>query len=60
MSCEQDSTQMLYLESATVVKQPADSSCLCHSLNFNLGHEGIHNDIYYEHTSFTRRKEVKE
>ena len=58
MSCEQGSTQMLYLKSGTVVKQPANNSCLYHSLNFNLGHEDIYKDVYYEHTGFTLRKEV--
>jgi hypothetical protein len=44
--CEQNSGPKMYLKSATVVKQPADNSCLYHSLNYNLNHEDLYNDVY--------------
>jgi hypothetical protein len=50
----------MFLQSATVVKQPADNSCLFHSLHYNLSYEDLYNDVYKENTGFSLRTEVNE
>ena len=43
-----------------VVKQPADNSCLYHSLNYNLSYDDLHRDVHGENSGFKLRKEVNE
>jgi hypothetical protein len=50
----------MFLQSATVVKQPADNSCLLHSLHYSFSYEDLYNDVYKENTGFSLRTEVNE